>query len=404
MINKEKLAEVVRYQRKWISGIDRGIKREELNKIKLSSKFAFIISGVRRCGKSTLLNQLIEKQKIFYYLNLEDPRLESFELNDFNKVDKIFKEKYGNEGVYFFDEIQNVPKWEIFVRHLVDTNNKVVLTGSNSSLLSRELGARLTGRHIDLVLFPFSFREFLDFSKLKPSENSFKKFLFNGGFPEFLKEKNSAVLNELLNDIVMRDIVNRFGIRNSSLLKKIAVYLISHTGKEFSFNSLKKMFQVKSVQTVIDYISYFEDSFLLFTVPRFSYSFKQQQMNNKKVYSIDNGFSFANSVSFSKDKGRMLENCVFLELRRRFKEIFYFQENRECDFIYRDEKKKIQAIQVCWKIDEENQGREFDGLLEAMKKFKLKEGTVLTFNQEDEFNIDGKKIILKPAWKWMYGK
>jgi len=401
MLNEKVLREVIELQREWILNLDKGVEREKLKEIDLTPNFVIIISGIRRCGKSTLLSQVLNKQKKFYYLNLEDPRLENFEIRDFNKVEKLFKELYGDGGVWFFDEIQNINKWEIFIRYLVDRKKKIVITGSNASLLSRELGTRLTGRHLDIHLFPFSYKEFLKFSKLKASQESYESFLFNGGFPEFLKEKNPAVLNELLNDVIMRDIVNRFGIRNSSLLRKIAIFLISHIGKEFSFNSLKKMFQIKSVQTVIDYVSYFEDSYILFTVPKFSYSYKQQQVNNKKVYSIDNGFSSNNSVSFSKDKGKMLENSVFLELKRNYKEIFYFQDRNECDFVVKEKDNINQAIQVCYDLNEENQEREIRGLVEVMEKFKLKKGLILTYDQEDEFEVGSKKILVKPVWKWL---
>ncbi|MAG02462.1 AAA family ATPase [Candidatus Pacearchaeota archaeon] len=404
MLDTDTLTEIIELQRDWISRLPEGIKREKFNEINLSPKFALIISGIRRCGKSTLLNQILKNQENFYYLNLEDPRMEGFGLKDFNKCEEIFRNKYGENGIYFFDEIQNIPRWEIFIRYLVDKNNKVVITGSNASLLSKELGTRLTGRHIDITLFPFSFKEFLKYLNLKPSLNTFNRFLFDGGFPEFLKERNPLVLNELINDVVMRDIVNRFGIRNSSLLKKIAIFLISNVGKEFSYNSIKKTFQIKSVQTVIDYISHFEDSYILFTIPRFSYSYKQQQVNNKKVYSIDNGFSLNNSVSFSKDKGRMLENSVFLELKRRYKEIFYFQEKNECDFVYKNKNGKMQAIQVCYNLNEENQDREINGLVEAMNKFKLTRSLIITMDQEDNLEIENKKIMLKPAWKWLLDK
>tara|TARA_Y100000310_G_scaffold316691_1_gene368725 strand:+ start:179 stop:1402 length:1224 start_codon:yes stop_codon:yes gene_type:complete len=401
MINENILKEVIESQREWILALDKGVKREELSKIKTLKGFVLIISGIRRCGKSTLLNQILNKQDKFYYLNLEDPRLEGFEVNDFNKTEKLFKKLYSPGGTWFFDEIQNIEKWELFIRYLVDKKEKVILTGSNASLLSRELGTKLTGRHLDFLLFPFSYKEFLRFFNQTASEESYEVYLFKGGFPEYLRESDPTVLNELLNDVIMRDIVNRFRIRNSSLLKKIAIYLISHIGKEFSFNSLKKIFQIKSVQTAIDYISFFEDSYILFTVPRFSYSYKKQQVNPKKVYSIDNGFSYANSISFSKDKGKMLENSIFLYLRKKYKEIFYFQEKNECDFVFKEKDKIIGVIQSCYELNSENQDREIQGLLEALKKFKLKEGVILTFNQEDEFNLEGKRILVKPAWKWM---
>jgi len=401
MITKEDLTKVIKEQRKWVESTERGISREKVEEIKLNKSFALVVAGIRRCGKSTLLNQILKEQKIFYYLNLEDPRLEGFKLTDFNTAEEIFNEIYGTGGVYFFDEIQNIEKWEKFIRYLVDRKNKVMITGSNASLLSRELGTRLTGRHLSYELFPFSYTEFLKFSKQKPNAESYSDYLYKGGFPEFLKDNDETLLHELLRDVLMRDIVNRFGIKNTAILNKLAIYLLTNVGKEFSANSLKKMLEVKSVQTIIDYISYLEDSYLIFTIPKFSYSYKKQQVNPKKVYSIDNGLSYANSVSFSKDKGKMLENEVFLNLRKKYKEIFYFQKDKECDFIIKEKEKVIQAIQVCYDFNKENRDREISGLLEAMNELKLKQGLILTHNQEDKFEIEGKEIILMPVWKWL---
>ncbi len=401
MISKENLIKVIKDQREWLEKLERGIIRNKFKEIELKESFSVVISGIRRCGKSTLLHQILKNQRKFYYLNLEDTRLEGFNVTDFNLAEEIFQEKYGSGGVYFFDEIQNIEKWEKFIRYLVDRKNKVMITGSNASLLSRELGTRLTGRHISYELFPFSYSEFLVFKNQKPNEESYAEYLKKGGFPDFLREDDITVLHELLKDVLMRDIVNRFGIKNTAVLRKLAVYLMTNVGKEFSANSLKKMLEVKSVQTILDYISFLEDSYLVFTIPKFSYSYKKQQVNPKKVYSIDNGLSYANSVSFSKDKGKMLENNVFLHLRRRYKEIFYFQENKECDFIIKEREKVIQAIQVCYNFNNENQEREVKGLLEAMEELKLKEGLILTYNQEDKLEVEGKKIIVKPVWKWL---
>ena len=159
------------------------------------------------------------------------------------------------------------------------------------------------------------------------------------------------------------------------------------------------MFGIKSVQSVINYISYFENAYLVFTVPRFSYSFKQQQIFPKKIYSIDNGFSYCNTASFSKDKGKMLENIVFLSLRKKYKEIFYFQDENECDFLIKEKEKITQAIQVCYHLDRENLERELNGLKKAMSTFKLTSGLIITFNQEDKFD----DIKAVPIWKWLSG-
>lgn len=401
MLSKETIKNVITSQREFLDSSEQGTLREKSKEIKIEDSFALIIMGVRRCGKSTLMNQLLKKQKKGGYLNLEDPRLGGFDFSDFNKVESIMKELYGEGGAYFFDEIQNVPEWERFVRYLIDKKERVVLTGSNASILSKELGTKLTGRHLSIELFPFSFWEFLSLKKQEPSINSFEEYLTKGGFPEYIKKENPEVLHELLSDIVMKDIAARFGIKNTAILNKIVIYLISNVGKEFSYNSIKKMFEIKSVKSVIDYISFFENAYLVFTLPKFSYSYKQQQVNPKKIYSIDNGFSSNNSASFSKDYGKMLENLVFLSLRKKYKEIFYFQEKNECDFVIKEKDKIIKAFQVCFDFNEDNKDREINGLLEALEKFNLKEGVILTYKQDDEFKIKDKKIKVLPVWKWL---
>ena len=284
---------------------------------------------------------------------------------------------------------------------MLDKQKKFIITGSNASLLSKELGTRLTGRHINMELFPFSFMESLSMAKAKASATSFSEYLRSGGFPEYLRYKKQEMLRELLTDIIQRDIIVRHKLRDSKTAKTLALYLLTNTGKEFSYNNLKKMFNLGSVNTAISFVSYFEDSYLLFTVSKFDYSLKKQIVNAKKVYSIDNGLSTSNSASFSSDLGRMLENSVFLYLRRRYKEIFYFKEKRECDFLVKEQNRIKMAIQVSYELNEENKQREFDGLLEAIEKFGLKEGLILTFDQEDKFEIEGKRIIAKPVWKWM---
>lgn len=401
MILKETLRQTVQAQRKYLASLTFGVEREKLSQIDLSLPYAVILSGIRRCGKSTLLNQLAKRIKKVCYFNFEDPNAVNFELSDFQKLDLIFKEEYGDCDYYFFDEIQNIEKWEVFVRSMLDRKKKFVITGSNASLLSRELGTKLTGRHLLYELFPFSFREMLVFTGLKPCLDSFEEYLLKGGFPEYLKYGKAEILQELLNDILARDIIVRHKLRSSKIIKEMAIYLLTNVGKEFSYNELKRIFNLGSVNSVITFISYYEDSYILFTLPKFDYSLKKQLVNPKKTYSIDNGLSAVNSVSFSSDRGRILENIVFLHLRRKYRDLFYFKGKNECDFLVKESGKITKAIQVCYTLNEDNQKREIDGITEAMNEFKLSRGVLLTYNQEDEFKINNKKIIVQPVWKFL---
>ncbi len=401
MMTKESLRAVVKRQRAEIDGSDAGIKREILADIDIQSSHAIVLSGIRRCGKSTLLTQVSRTLKQFYYFNFDDPTAIDFELADFERLDEAFAAELGSSDHYLFDEIQAMQKWEILVRHLLDRRKHVLLTGSNASLLSRELGTKLTGRHLSHELFPFSYPEFLEFRGLKPSATSCQEYLAQGGFPEYLRDGKASLLQGLLNDVLARDVVLRHGVRSTKTLKELAVYLLTNVGKEFSYNKLKTTFSVPSTNTLLDFVSYFEDSYLLFTITRFDYSLRKQQVNPRKIYSVDNGLSTVNSVTFSDDDGRMLENAVFQHLRRTHREIHYFRQKKECDFVVRERGQVTAAVQVCYRVTDENLAREVDGLLEALAFFGLQEGAVITFDQEDTFSKDGRTIRLVPAWKWM---
>jgi uncharacterized protein len=403
MLLKETLRQIVETQQRDIKSLNSGVPRTIASNIDLTLPFAIIISGIRRCGKSTLLRQAMKATNGKYYFNFEDPKATSFELGDFQKLEELFSESFGQEECYFFDEIQNVEKWELFVRTALDKGKHFLITGSNASLLSKELGTRLTGRHLRKELFPFSYPEFLAFTLTKAGKESFNEYLKMGGFPEYLRFGRSEILQELFNDIIMRDIVVRHKLRSPKSIKELALFLISNIGVEFSYNNLAKTFSLGSTNSAISYVSYLEDSYLLFTVPKFSYSLKKQSVNPKKVYVIDNGLADVNSVSFSANKGRMLENMVFLSLRREGKDIFYFKGDKECDFLVKEENKITQAIQVCYNLTEENKNREVDGLIEALEAFDLPEGLILTLNQQDTLKIGEKLINVVPAWCWSSG-
>ncbi len=233
------------------------------------------------------------------------------------------------------------------------------------------------------------------------SIESFTSYLEKGGFPEYLKFGEQDILYRLTDDIIYRDIAIRYGIKNHKLLKQLLIYLITNSGKLFSYNKLKALFSTGSSNTIIDYISFFEDSYLLFTIPKFSYSLKKQIYNPRKVYSIDTGLVNVVSLSFTEDIGRKLENLVFVYLRKKHSQIFYFAEQNECDFLIMDNGKITMAIQVCYKLDQDNLDRELNGLWEAMQTTNLTDGIIVTFDQEDQFNKDNMKISVIQAWRFI---
>jgi len=392
MIRKEDLMTIIREQYLTLKEDPDEIPRTSLENIDLESRQALIVTGVRRCGKSTIIKQLMRRNPGFYFMTFEDLRLSDFEPGDFERVEEVFAEEYGNCDFYFLDEIQNITGWEKFIRQKLDQGRKVIITGSNAHLLSRELGTHLTGRHLDYELFPFTYDEYLAFCKIGNTADSFMDYLSHGGFPEFLHNKKREYLQTLMTDILIRDIAVRRGIRNVKTLKEIAVFLMSNLGKEFSFHSLRKTFSIGAVTTVIEYMSFFEECYLLFTISKFDYSLKKQAYNPKKVYAIDNGLAIANSLSFSSDTGRMLENLVFVMLRRKHHEIYYFRNERECDFVIKERGSIHLVIQVCAKLNSDNKVREIEGLFEAMVYFDLNEGYLLTIDEDDELIREGRLI------------
>jgi uncharacterized protein len=397
---KEELRNIVITQQNWIKPEADEIERSAVASLTNLSPFIYILTGVRRAGKSTLMKQLMRKSGLKNYINFEDPRLFDFQVDDFFKLEEIFNEISQDNQTYFFDEIQNVHEWERYVRLAADQKKVVFISGSNASLLSKELGTKLTGRHLDHEVFPFSYEEFRSFRRLANSSETFHSYLLNGGFPEFLRQERGDVLSTLVNDILDRDIFIRHSLKNTETYRQIARFLLSNIGKEVSFNNLKNIYKVGSATSVMDFLAYLRDSYMFFLVPRFDYSQKVQAVNPRKVYSVDTGLVNFNSLSISPDLGRLLENYVFLELFRNKREIYYFRKSRECDFISRSSKGIFSAMQVSWQVDTENEKREVEGLLEAMEFLNLNDGIIVTFNQEDQITASGKTIKILPAWKY----
>lgn len=396
MVRQEEIALVIDSQRDTFLKQDSGFIRDMLTNIPVADSFVTIITGIRRCGKSTLLLQLLRKDyKDALYLNFDDIRLSGFETGDFMRLHREVEKR--DMKILFFDEIQTVEGWEKYINQLLREGYKVFITGSNASMLSIELGTHLTGRHLSMELFPFSYSEFVRFRKLDNEENSVMYYLRMGGIPEYIKTETSLVLNTLTDDILVRDIAVRHSIRDVSSLRQLTVFLITNIGNLVSANKLVGMFEIKSPATFLEYFSFLKDAYLFEFVPMFSHSLKVQARNPKKIYVMDLGLYTENTISTSDNMGRRLENLIFLHLRRKYKQIFYYKERGECDFITMEKNTVKEAIQVCLTINDENFDREYNGLLGAMQNLQLKEGYIVTLNQRDLFEKDDMIIRIVPA-------
>ncbi|MCJ7714903.1 MAG: ATP-binding protein, partial [Anaerolineales bacterium] len=350
-LHLEQLSSVLREQHEAFSNVDRGTPREILPGILagLESPKILVITGLRRVGKSTLLAQIAHTHldDNYYFVNFEDERLLSFTADQFDRLHEALIGLFGDRKIFLFDEIQNVPEWERFVRRLHDQGYRFIITGSNSSLLSEELGTKLTGRSLRYELFPFSYKEYLQFQGINPPEifalttrkrgallKNCREYLLYGGIPDALKYPQLDILKTLYDDVLYRDIAARYRIDNVKILQELAFYLVSNPTSEISYNKLKTHLKLGSANTVKKYIGYLENTWLFFTTNKYAYSVKEQQIAAKKVFSIDTGLLNSVGFSFSENIGKLMENLVFLHLRRNHQDIFYYKtkQNHEVDF------------------------------------------------------------------------
>ncbi len=396
------LKDIGETQKVFLTEQNSGFERWKLSELPDMRSHALVVSGIRRCGKSTLLHQFVQKlNRPYFYLNFDDIRLSSFAYTDFRLLDKVIEDS--GTKLIFFDEIQSADQWELYVRQKLDEGFQLIITGSNASLLSRELGTRLTGRHISMELFPFSYQEFCGFTEQKIGAESFKDYLTKGGFPEYLKTGNQDILTQLQSDILYRDIAVRYGIRDVTSLRRLYVYLVSNPAQLVSPSKLTQAAGVKSPTTILEYISFFEAAYLVHILPRFAWSVKAQNLLPKKVYIADPGIIATSSLSFSGNNGALLENYVCNSLRQSLGkegDLYYFSDKTggECDFVV-SPYTKPSCMQVCWELTLDNQDREINGLLKAMDFFNTEEGIIITFDTEDIIQTAGKKIDVIPAWK-----
>lgn len=395
-----------------------GITRDRLSDIEKIAKLphAVIISGLRRVGKSTLLAQMAHKigREKFYYLNFEDDRFLGFQVEDANSLYQLLVELFGERKIFFIDEIQNISNWEFFIRRFMDMGFKFYITGSNASLLSRELGTRLTGRYVPIELFPFSFRESLTFFN-QPVPNpqrmdtkdkgSLKAALTNylqmGGIPDALKYPNLNLLRTLFDDVLYRDIATRYRVEGVTALRELAFTLISNPANLISYNKLKEQFKLGSVNTIKNYVNYLENSWLLFTINLYDFSIKRQQIAAKKTYCIDNGLSNSVGFRFSPNTGRLLENIVFLSLRQQSREIYYYttSNNFEVDF-FLPEQQHLFQVTSSMNVPATRE-RELRALADASKSLKVMKATILSDENENSIDINGLQVDIRSTSEWL---
>ncbi|MBI2039683.1 ATP-binding protein [Candidatus Microgenomates bacterium] len=395
-----------------------GVTRENLIQIKkyANSSYAVVISGLRRVGKSTLLAQIAHKfysSDDYYFVNFEDERFLNFTADDFNLLYETQLEFFGQRKIFLLDEVQNVIGWERFVRRMIDEGCKFYITGSNAALLSKELGTKLTGRYTPIELFPFSFAEFLAFKQQKTPnlaylttlqksklKRYFNDYIVTGGIPDALKYPEINLHKTLYDDVIYRDVAVRYKIEETKALKELSFYLISNISSLVSFNKLKELLKLGSVNTVKNYIDYLQTSWLMFTINKFAFSIKKQQIANKKIYAIDTGLIKSVAFSFSENRGKLLENLVFLTLRRLFEEIYYYTTQNDLEVDFYLPKQKI-LIQVCQSLaDEETQKREVKALIAAMQELNINSAVILT-EDEDSVDFENGKIKVIPMFKWL---
>lgn len=433
-MEKEKLKElIIGHKEKFLSKtglVRRDIQDQIANYI--SQREILIITGVRRSGKSSLMRLLCDdllknsdiQENNILYLNFEDERFIPFTFEDFEPLYETFFEIENPKGkIYLFlDEIQNIEGWEKWLNRLYEFEDvKIFVTGSNASLLSSEISSALTGRNRQVVNWPFSLRESLrlrgitfdtksQYKRQKKVEikRRFNEYLEFGGFPEVLKIEDTTLLDQYYKDIIYRDVITRYGIKNVQEIKELTLFLAANPGTLQSFKNMQRMIGVKSQNTVKNYLEALNNVYLFFSVDMFDYSLKRQIYNPSKIYSIDVALSNSISFKFSRNIGHSYENIVFLELLRRNRELYYWRSGRgaEVDFVIKKGLEIVEAIQVCFSLaDEKTRKREFQALKEAKDELRVGLLTVITEDEEATVAIDSAdgdaEINIIPLWKWL---
>ncbi|HNQ51074.1 MAG TPA: ATP-binding protein [Candidatus Omnitrophota bacterium] len=413
-MSKNELLKILQDWNFWENTPQTGVLRPEYTsriRSSLNEGQVVVITGPRRSGKSYLMRQTVKelidagmKRKDVLFINFEDPRFVRLDTQLLDDIFTAYREFIAPEGapMVFLDEVQEVDGWERWVRSFHELRKgKICVSGSNAKLLSRELGTVLTGRHLDVSVSPLSWDEFRSFKdKNAPVAPLLAEYLESGGFPEVvLSGRKQELLLAYFEDILTKDLIRRFRVRKAEQMKSLAKYYFSNISSLSTFNSLEKSLGINAA-TIEKFSGYFEDAYLLSFVKRFSWKVREQEKSPRKVYSVDTGLANAVGFRFSQNSGALAENLVFSQLRRRQAadpslEIYYWKDaqHRETDFVVKQGKSAIAAIQVCWDIrDERVRQRELKSLRLAMDDLGLKEGLVITDDQEEKPANEGKTI------------
>lgn len=391
------------------------VRREFESSIKKDSQLAQIIIGVRRAGKSTLAHQMYNNVN-YAYINFDDERLLGSTTKDLNLLLELLYQVYGDFKYLLLDEIQNIDGWSLFVNRLLRKQMHIIITGSNSKLLSVEIASHLTGRYSCVEIFPFSFREFLKIKRINITDwttqqlgqiNSlYQEYTTSGGFPEVATGENVKDYTQNLFDaIVTRDIVFRHNIKYVRTFRDIALFLINSFASEISYNRIKSIFELGSENTAKSYVSFLEEAYLALTLPKFSFK-KQEQLRYRKIYAVDPAFISILSDDFSKNSGRILENLVYLELRRRAShenfELFYYKKQVEVDFVVVKNGKVIELIQVCESLaDKVTYNREIRALKSASSVLNAGKLRIITNRDEFKIELDDCQIEVVSVIAWL---
>ncbi|MBU0455752.1 MAG: ATP-binding protein [Pseudomonadota bacterium] len=423
-MDRKLLKEIVQEQARELKSFSLGIEREKLDQVLKVMPLPHVvaITGLRRCGKSTLMQQVIQQafEGKVYYLDFEDERLLDFQVDDFNLLYEIFLELFGERRVFAFDEIQVIPKWETYVRRMYKSGYKFIISGSSADLLSSELSTKLTGRHVAIELLPFSFQEYLAMTQNKTERSeprltkergllkkAFNQFCAQGGIPEYLQYKNPLIIRSIYENVLYKDVIVRYDIKAIKAIRELSLWLLSNPGGLISYTKLKNSLHLGSLNTIKNYIHFLENAYLIFTIGKYSFSTADQTVSAKKAYVIDTGMMEIIGFQFSNNTGKYLENIVFLALRRRMYPqgtIYYYKtkDDFEVDFCVRKGKKVTHLIQVAEHLNQEKtREREIRALVQAMDELKLSESFIITLNDTETIHVDKKVIHCLSIVDWL---